>query len=156
MTIVYPALFTKTKDHFLIEIPDLNILTQSPEGDFGNAINVARDAIGLRCICLEDGKEKIPKPSLSLDTSQGEFSQCSKTTRLSYVDVDLIEYRRKLAGINIAEKELRNNLRGFLNSTIEFQRILHIKCKKGNVVILSEQDYNGLLEVAYFRTLPPG
>lgn len=46
---IYSVIFTKTmdkKDTILIEVPDLNILTEG----FGtsNAIDMARDAIGLK------------------------------------------------------------------------------------------------------------
>ena len=103
---VYPTLFTNTKEHFLIEVPDLQIFIQSLGEDFANAIHMARDAIGLRSICLEDDEERTPEPSLSLNTSRGEFSPLGETV-LSFVDVDLNEYRRKLAGTSIAMKELK-------------------------------------------------
>jgi predicted RNase H-like HicB family nuclease len=136
MIIVYPALFTRTKECFLIEIPDLQIYSQSPGEDFANAIHMARDAIGLRCIRLEDDEDKIPEPSLSLNTFKGEFSPLGETV-LSFVDVDLIEYRRKLVGTSIAMKELKQNLSNILSSIVEFDRIIHVECKKGNVVILA-------------------
>ena len=41
---------------------------------------------------------------------------------------------------------LRKDLFEYLNSVIEFQDIVHVNTKKGNAVILSETEYNGLLE----------
>ena len=56
---VYPVIFTQLNDKkntVLIEVPDLEILTEG----FGmaDAVEMARDAIGLKGICYEDeGKE---------------------------------------------------------------------------------------------------
>ncbi len=52
---VYPVIFTKIQDEkntILIEVPDLEILTEG----FGivNAIDMARDAIGVKGIYYDD------------------------------------------------------------------------------------------------------
>lgn len=93
MQAVYPVLFTKTKDCILVEVPDLEILTEGK--DMKNAIDMARDAMELKCITLEDYKKEIPAPSDTLDVKKGTFSEDGDTI-LSYVDIDSGEYRRKI------------------------------------------------------------
>lgn len=92
---VYPVFFTKTDDIILIEVPDLEILTEGI--DMNNAINMARDAIELKCVSMEDAKEDIPAPSdvSTLDLAKGTFSGDGETI-ISLVDVDSSEYRRKI------------------------------------------------------------
>ena len=53
---VYPVFFTKTNDNVLVEVPDLDILTEGK--DMNDAINMARDAIELKCVSMEDEKEE--------------------------------------------------------------------------------------------------
>lgn len=93
MKTVYPVLFTKTESNILIEVPDLEILTEGT--DMNNAIDMARDAIELKCISMEDNNKEIPKPSEMLDVNQGTFSE-EGTTVLSFVDIDSSEYRKKI------------------------------------------------------------
>lgn len=93
MRTVYPVLFTKTNEVILVEVPDLEILTQGT--DMNHAIDMARDAIELKCVSMEDAKENIPTPSETLDVKEGTFSD-EGTTIVSYVDIDSSEYRRKI------------------------------------------------------------
>lgn len=99
---VYPTFILNTNDgsehSFLVCVPDMEILT---EGDtFADAIEMARDAIGLAGISMEDNKEEIPLPSdqnvaiekVKQDTEDIDFSKGI----LTYVDVDFSEYRRKI------------------------------------------------------------
>lgn len=95
---VYPVIFTQLDDKkhtVLIEVPDLEILTEG----FGmpNAIEMARDAIGLKVITMEDQKEKIPNPRMikEIDALQGTFAQEGESS-VSMVDVDFAEYRRRM------------------------------------------------------------
>lgn len=92
---VYPVFFTKTDGVILIEVPDLEILTEGT--DMNNAIDMARDAIELHCVSMEDMKEDIPVPSdiSSLDMSKGTFAEEGETV-VSLVDIDSSEYRRKI------------------------------------------------------------
>ena len=57
MKSVYPVIFTKVEESILVEVPDLEILTEGT--DTQDAINMARDAIALKCISMEDAKEKM-------------------------------------------------------------------------------------------------
>lgn len=92
---VYPVFFTKTDDCVLIEVPDLEILTEGT--DMNNAIDMARDAIELHCVSMEDRKEDIPVPSdiSALDATKGTFAEEGETI-VSLVDIDSSEYRRKI------------------------------------------------------------
>ena len=93
MQAVYPVLFTKTDDCILVEVPDLEVLTEGK--DMKNAIDMARDAMELMCVTLEDHKKEIPEPSNTLDITKGTFAKDGETI-LSYVDIDSWEYRRKI------------------------------------------------------------
>lgn len=99
---VYPTFILKVEDSsehpFLVCVPDMDIFT---EGDtFADAIEMARDAIGLSGISMEDQKEEIPIPSdqdtaiekVQQDTEIVDFSKGI----LTYVDVDFSEYRKKV------------------------------------------------------------
>lgn len=98
---VYPTFIVNTNDGsehpFLVCVPDMEIFT---EGDtFADAIEMARDAIGLAGISMEDHKEQLPVPSdqntaigkVKHDTEDIDFSKGI----LTYVDVDFSEYRKK-------------------------------------------------------------
>lgn len=96
MKLTYPTLFTKLKGgKCLVEVPDLKILTEGK--DLYDAIEMTEDAIGLKCIVLEDEKIDIPVPSKYsvIDASKGTFSSEGKTF-VSLVNIDTSEYRRKV------------------------------------------------------------
>lgn len=92
---VYPVFFTRTNDKVLVEVPDLDILTEG--NDMNDAIDMARDAIELKCVLLEDDKEEIPNPSniKDLNINNGTFADEGETV-VSFVDVDSTEYRKKI------------------------------------------------------------
>ena len=58
---IYPVLFTETAGAVLVEVPDLEILTEGT--DMADAIEMARDAIGQRGVLLEDKGETLRAPS---------------------------------------------------------------------------------------------
>jgi predicted RNase H-like HicB family nuclease len=95
MKTVYPVYFTKTDSNVLVEVPDLEILTEGE--NMSNAIEMARDAIELKCVSLEDEGIEIPTPSDigALNVSNGTFAHDGRTV-ISFVDVDSTEYRRKI------------------------------------------------------------
>lgn len=92
---VYPVIFTQTEDVILVEVPDLNILTEGK--DMADAIEMARDAIGLYGISREDHGEEIPEASIcsEIHVEEGTFADEGKGL-VSYVDVDFAVYRRKV------------------------------------------------------------
>lgn len=118
MKSVYPVIFTQLndeKDTVLIEVPDLGILTEG----FGmaDAVDMARDAIGLKGIVYEDDGRELPQPSLisDIDVTKGTFAEDGNGC-VSLVDIDFAEYRRK-----IDNKTVRRNvtLPNWLNQEAE-------------------------------------
>lgn len=92
---IYPVFFTKTDTVILVEVPDLEILTEGK--NMVNAIEMARDAIELKCVSMEDDGMEIPMPSeiSELDIANGTFAEDGSTV-VSLVDIDSEEYRRKI------------------------------------------------------------
>ena len=82
-----------------------------------DAIEMARDAIELKCVSMEDDGIEIPLPSEmdALDINRGTFAE-EGTTVMSFVDIDSAEYRRK-----IDTKTVRRNvtIQGWLNYEAE-------------------------------------
>ncbi|MEG1719576.1 MAG: type II toxin-antitoxin system Phd/YefM family antitoxin [Clostridia bacterium] len=48
----------------------------------------------------------------------------------------------------------RNNLYQLINMALEDSEVVNVSTKNGNAVILSEADYNSLLETLYLSTDP--
>mgnify|MGYP002621403939 CR=1 FL=1 len=92
---VYPVFFTKTNEDILVEVPDFGILTEGK--DMNDAMNMARDAIELKCVSMEDDKEEIPTPSelKELNPANGTFADDGETV-VSFVDIDSTLYRKKI------------------------------------------------------------
>lgn len=82
---VYPVILTPSEVGYVVYVPDLDINTQGL--DLANAIDMARDAIGLWGITEEDLGHSIPEPSLKLPAH--EPSQVA-----TLVDIDFNAYRR--------------------------------------------------------------
>ena len=116
---VYPVIFTQTREGILVEVPDLRIMTEGR--DMADAIYMARDAIGLQGITLEDMGQEIPLASelSQIDPGQGTFAE-SGTSIVSMVDVDFVEYRRR-----VDNKTVRRNvtLPNWLNREAEAAHI---------------------------------
>ncbi len=123
---VYPAFIAEYEGTFLVYVPDMDIYTEA--GSFVNAIEMARDAIGLKGIDFEDDGKELPLPSTQNEAVEKakedtEFFDYS-TGILTYVDIDFSEYRRRHE-----EKTVRRNvtLPNWLN--IEAERA-HINVSK--------------------------
>lgn len=56
--------------------------------------------------------------------------------------------------INTNATNLRKNLFSYFDSTIEYNDIINVNTKKGSVIIISETEYNGLLETLYLLSDP--
>lgn len=82
----YPVIFTPAAEGgYTAYIPDFDINSQ---GDtLAEAIENARDAMGIVGIDMEDEKKALPVPSKSVEHKAGEI--------VSFVDVDFTEYRRQ-------------------------------------------------------------
>lgn len=85
MKSAYPIILSPADKGFVVYVPDLDINT---EGDtIADAIEMARDAIGLWCICRQDTGNEIPIPkSMTPKHKSDEI--------VSIVDVDFDFYRR--------------------------------------------------------------
>lgn len=85
----YPIIMTQGEKYIVVFVPDFNINTQGK--DIADAIEMARDAIGIMGVDMQDEGEKIPKAS---DISVIQKEAPAKSV-ISLVDVDFDEYRRK-------------------------------------------------------------
>ena len=94
MIVIYPVVFTETKDEkntVLVYIPDIDGATEG----FGiaDAIVMAKDYIGNFLVNTAD--EDFPKASEidAVDVSKSEFADAGKSF-VSLVDVDMTAFRR--------------------------------------------------------------
>lgn len=87
MKLAYPIVLTKSDDWFVVTIPDLQLNTQGK--DIPDAIEMARDAIGMACCYLKDEKKELPEAS----EIGSIFADADDIITL--VDIDLDAYRRK-------------------------------------------------------------
>jgi len=89
MTKVYSVILTPTKideeKGFAVYVPDLEINTQGH--DMAESIDMARDAIGLWGISMQDDGREIPEPS----TTQ---PKCEANEIVTWVDIDFEKYRK--------------------------------------------------------------
>lgn len=85
----YPIVMEKDGEGFIVSIPDFKIGTQGE--DIPDAMNMARDAIGIVGIDMEDSGELLPEAS-SLAQVQKDAPEGAM---VSFVDIDFTEYRRK-------------------------------------------------------------
>ena len=85
----YPIVMTQEQSFIVVFIPDFNINTQGK--DVPDAIEMARDAIGLMGIDMQDDGEALPKASSISDVQAASPSG----SIVSLVDVDFSKYRRK-------------------------------------------------------------
>ncbi len=85
----YPVIMTQGKEFIVVFVPDFNINTQGK--DIPDAIEMARDAIGLMGIDMQDDGEALPEASSLAGVQAGAPSD----SIVSLVDVDFGEYRRK-------------------------------------------------------------
>jgi len=84
----YPVILNFTEGGYVVYIPDFDINTQG--NSVVEAIEMARDAIGIIGIDMEDENQKLPEPS--------EMSAVSKENDsdiVTLVDIDFTEYRRQ-------------------------------------------------------------
>ncbi len=82
---VFLVKLTPCETGYFVTIPDLDINTEGK--DLANAIEMARDAIGLWGITEEDAGRSIPNPKLlNIDHESDEI--------IALVDIDFIAYRK--------------------------------------------------------------
>lgn len=89
MKSAYPIVMTQGKEFIVVFVPDFNINTQGK--DVTDAIEMARDAIGLMGIDMQDDGEALPEASSLADVQ----AEAATGSIVSLVDVDFSEYRSK-------------------------------------------------------------
>lgn len=118
----YPTFIASNGADYLVYVPDLDLYTEGTS--LPDAIEMARDAIGLKGIDFEDDKKMIPEAS---DYSQAIAKAREDTEDFDYtkgtltlVDVDFEAYRRKRN-----QKMIRRNvtLPNWLNIEAEKRKI---------------------------------
>lgn len=55
---------------------------------------------------------------------------------------------------NTNATNFRKNIFEYLNQAVEYNDVINITTKNGNAVVLSESDYNSLLETVYLMSHP--
>lgn len=84
----YPVILIPDGDSVLVKVPDMDIETEGK--DINDALEMARDAIELKGVTLEDLGETIPEPS-----DKSSFVVAPGET-LTEVGADFNAYRRSL------------------------------------------------------------
>lgn len=84
--VAYPVLIKKGSEMYLARIPDLDRMTQGY--DFADAMDMARDCIGLWAVQLQSEGKEMPKENTVPYTVEDDEV-------LTYVDIDFEEYKRK-------------------------------------------------------------
>ena len=87
MKAVFPVIFTRLEEGgYMAFSPDFQINTQGET--LADAIEMARDAIGIMGIDMEDNNKTIPTPSSPHDIT------CAADEIVSMIDIDFTAYRR--------------------------------------------------------------
>lgn len=114
MKLIYPVIIIPTgKDEYYVKIPDMDIATQGTSIE--NAIDMARDAICLTAVDMqEDGKTLPPASEIS------EITSDEKNAVITLVDADVAAYKRMLD-----KRAVRKNVTipSWLNEAAEAQHI---------------------------------
>lgn len=83
----YPVIFTKSGEDFIAYIPDFDMYTQG--STLTEAIEMARDELGILGIDCLDDNEEIPTPS-----DFREIQALHPNDIVTLVDIDFDEYRK--------------------------------------------------------------
>ena len=64
-------------------------------------------------------------------------------------------YIREMSSmLNTNITNFRKNIFNLLEQTIKFNEPVNISTKEGNAVVISEEDYNSLMETVYLSSIP--
>lgn len=96
---VYPVFLKASGPDILVYVPDLDIYTEGK--DEFDAISMARDAIGLKGIEMENDGTPLPLPSSRQEAVEKAKAEADaefdfSDGLLTLVDVDFTSYRRQL------------------------------------------------------------
>lgn len=84
--LVYPVILSKNGDGYFVTVPDFTINTEGK--NIADAIAMARDAIGLNVLQLEDDNKEVPE-------LYSQHFQVQDDDILTLVDIDMTDYRNK-------------------------------------------------------------
>ena len=95
----YPAFIKENAGNYLVYVPDMGIYTEG--NSFENAIEMARDAIGLKGIDFEDDNKPFPvmsTPEEALRKAKEDADEDFDYSDgiMTYVDVDFATYRSRM------------------------------------------------------------
>lgn len=96
---VYPVIIKPDEDGYLVEIPDLDAMTEGKT--LVDAMEMARDCIGLKGIAMEDFGQEIPNAS----PLQMIKEKASAEDMVILVDIDFAKYRE-----SVDNRSIRKNL----------------------------------------------
>lgn len=85
MKVIYPVILKETKNCILVYVPAFDCNTEGK--DYVEAIEMARDVIGVMGIDYQDDNKELPKADLNIKADENEI--------ITLVDVDLLAYRKK-------------------------------------------------------------
>lgn len=89
----YPVLLTPDESGYVVYVPDFDIYTEGKT--LADAMEMARDAIGLMGIDREDDGKALPEASTVAAAQAAAQAAAEKGTLVTLVDVDFAEYRRQ-------------------------------------------------------------
>lgn len=55
---------------------------------------------------------------------------------------------------NVNITNLRKNLFDYINQAIEYNDVINVNTREGNAVIISEEEYNSMMETLYLTSIP--
>ena len=95
----YPAFIKENAGGYLVYVPDMGIYTEGKS--FEDAIEMARDAIGLKGMDFEDDNKPFPKmstPEEALKKAKEDADEDFDYSDgiMTYVDVDISLYRSRM------------------------------------------------------------
>jgi predicted RNase H-like HicB family nuclease len=95
----YPVLIKESGSDFLVYVPDMEIYTEGKS--ITEAIEMARDAIGLKGISIEDDEKEMPIASSYEKAREKAANDADEIFdysdgMITFVDVDFTVYRRKV------------------------------------------------------------
>ena len=95
----YPAFIKENAGNYLVYVPDMELYTEG--NSFEDAIEMARDAIGLKGIDLEDDNKPFPPMSAPEEALQKAKEDADEDFDYSdgimtYVDVNFAAYRSRM------------------------------------------------------------
>ena len=56
--------------------------------------------------------------------------------------------------INTNATNVRKNIFEMLDHTIRYNEVINVSTKEGNAIIISEEDYKGMMETLYLSSIP--